>query len=90
VAKKPLAWPPSPPQIEHVLVAPSVTPGPEMRKCTLRISQYDYERLGILAVKLGKDAAAVIGSGRQALHRHDRGLWPVLPLPGRGKARLNG
>ena len=25
-----------------------------MRKCTLRISQYDYERLGILAVKQGK------------------------------------
>jgi hypothetical protein len=61
VAKKPLAWQ-LPPQIADrpapaptpAACAPTENPVPQPRKCTVRISQYDYERLGILAVKKGK------------------------------------
>ena len=54
VAKKPLAWEP-PPQISTVECAlVPAAPVSGMRKCSLRISQHDYERLGILAVKQGK------------------------------------
>jgi hypothetical protein len=40
--------------------APATPITPEMRKCTLRISQHDYERLGILAVKQGKTRQRVL------------------------------
>ena len=55
-AKQPLAWQPSPSMASAV--APATTP--KMHKCTLRISEHDYERLGILAVKQGKTRQRVL------------------------------
>ena len=52
VAKQPLAW--QPPTSVTSTAAPATAVTPELRKCTVRISQHDYERLGILAVKQGK------------------------------------
>jgi len=43
--KKPLAW-------EKPPIAARAAP--DVHKCTLRINQHDFERLGILAVKQGK------------------------------------
>ena len=60
--KQPMAWQMPPPVIVPA-IAPVVAPivesvrqderKPQLRRCTLRMSQHDYERLGILAVKQG-------------------------------------
>jgi predicted transcriptional regulator len=48
---------PQPVRISPVHAAaspPIVAPPPDWKKCTVRMSHHDYERLGILAVKLNK------------------------------------
>ena len=55
-AKRPLAWQ-SPPQVADVMPVSACErvddAAVSFRKCTVRMSQHDYERLGILAVKQG-------------------------------------